>query len=659
MNTIFHEHAMHTITEKFKCNCCNSFFEEGSEHIRCSKCNVDLCFTCYKLASSFQLLPIQEAIHRAYANPVYCQKMMDIYNASNSYEFSYSSNFVDQVIGRAHPRFYMFSEQKDIPNYELKATRIFTDAKGNHFAFFSALQAKKMIAKCNESIDKFTSSHGFVLKTSRFSDELQMELNHKKFEGFTKFSYYSKNFLSVLGFTISLGAGAYLEKAKYRPIFERAMSAARFKNALCKSSMCKFLGCICELDKDYNLRQSHLAERSLNVPDHNLNIRWDQPDSLTRILSVISEIRRQYPNLKMNGKDDELNILFSLVDYLDEGVESMLNNHSFNDETIKKIIIFTSCSIKDLQIYMRLEPKPFCILNTTSIPVYQTCELGDNMNHSILTQEQFTKINKSLVPDLREELSRRNPEYTTIDLDPTNIKPSMLFIDSLITSAEIKLAQTIGELANELEKYGKDAYKMVKDIADNYFKVSSFIQLAIPNNNEPVKETAQCKPNCIKDISKEDCQNQPNKNDDYCQTQSCESTEEKKEIAQSNGSLEQKNDTTQSQLAENIPTQSNNLSDMKRENAQKKVSQFVENSWGPIELKINQLLKENIIPDIYSDILTPLKRDVSQLKHLKELIFLSAEIERRKNDDYSLFNVDLGIEDNPTYIHKYNIHMII
>ena len=58
----------------------------------------------------------------------------------------------------------------------------------------------------------------------------------------------------------------------------------------------------------------------------------------------------------------------------------MTTNPLFTDISTQKLLSLTNYSANILQIYLRLEPKPLALLNTT-LPVYQTEKLGDKMNH--------------------------------------------------------------------------------------------------------------------------------------------------------------------------------------------------------------------------------------------------------------------------------------
>ncbi|KAK8838777.1 hypothetical protein M9Y10_032816 [Tritrichomonas musculus] len=214
-----------------------------------------------------------------------------------------------------------------------------------------------------------------------------------------KSSYYKRNTGSGIGFVITLGLGAVEEKKLYRPIFEKAMSSARFQNAFQRASLCSFLGCVVELDKDYHIHPSHIAVRSYNVPDHNLKFDWSDPGEIPKILSILTEIKKLFPNLQMNKDESAINLLLSALDYIDQGTFNMSINPLFTDDFTTKMIAFTRYSILDTQMFLRLKPKSLEIFKTTSVYVYQTDKLGDRMNHSFLTQTQFANINKTLLPN--------------------------------------------------------------------------------------------------------------------------------------------------------------------------------------------------------------------------------------------------------------------
>lgn len=644
MSQQFHQHAMLPNTDEFICNCCNYKFESGSQHIFCPKCNVHLCQSCYTKASTFQSNDTHMALHNAYNNPLEKKKMDEIYNVIEKLGSSFSSKFSEQVIDRAHSRLYLFEEQKNRTEMELKPTRIFDDENGNTYAFFGSHQAKEMLKKCKDSVDSFITNHWIVCGSSRFAPELQMELNQKGFSGSIKSSYYARNAGSGVGFVISFGLGAVAERKLYRPIFEKAMSSARFQNAIQRASLCSFLGCVVELDKDYHIRPSHLAVRSYNVPDHNLKFDWSDPGEIPKILSILTEIKKLFPNLQMNKDENAINLLLSALDYIDQGTFNMSINPLFTDDFTTKMIAFTRYSILDTQIFLRLKPKSLEIFKTTSVYVYQTDKLGDRMNHSFLTQTQFANINKTLLPDIREELSRKTADYSTVVIDPLNIAPSMQIIDSLITSAEIKLAQLIGDISKNIMSTIKTSVSFWSTLQSEYQYISSFFGLASPKKeteNSNTQTNSGVKPQCVQKIQNVD------------------------EIPNSNITCEQKetDDKNEQQIqdesTENTLTTKDDQKNDSKEMAQKQVTSFVEKYWSSIEDFVEDAIKQSVIPQLYSENLAPFKLEIAQLKHLKELIFLCAEIERRKNDNIPLFNIDLGIENCETCLHKYHINMIV
>lgn len=220
----------------------------------------------------------------------------------------------------------------------------------------------------------------------------------------------------------------------------------------------------------------------------------------------------------------------------------------------------------------------------------------------------------------------------------------MQIIDSLITSAEIKLAQLIGDLSKNIMSAIKTSVSFWSTLQSEYQYISSFFGLASPKKeteNNNTQTNSGVKPQCVQKIQNVD------------------------EIPNSNITCEQKetDDKNEQQIqdesTENTLTTKVDQKNDSKEMAQKQVTSFVEKYWSSIEDFVEDAIKQSVIPQLYSENLAPFKQEIAQLKHLKELIFLCAEIERRKNDNIPLFNIDLGIENSENCLHKYHINMIV
>lgn len=475
-----HIHPLTDCSEKFKCNLCQKQFENVS-HLKCEECKLNLCKSCEKSAKDYSISPIQKALHYAYNHPLN-EYMSEIQNFSQELENSETLNKLEQIVDRAHQRFYMFEEQKELPDYKIKATRFFTGKNGAPMVFFGSMQSKKVQKDIRKSLNKYMDDHWYVLKTCKYASDLRLLLDRKEYGFVDKLEYRGRNYLSFIGGTMSLGTGFYLEKKIYDYKFQMSMSGARFFNCITDSSSSSLLGCECELDENNNLRQSHQQELSYTVLDHNLDIDWGSIDSLPRILSVLIEIEKQYQNL-INKDHQELNILFSAADYIYENIKDMKNNPLFKNPTDQRSISIIEYSAGILQIYLRLKPEPFTFLDTTFPSVYQTDELGDGMKHSFLTQEQFENILKPLITYLCVNLEKKN-SGSKVDIDPQNIEPTLNFIDKLISSQESKMAKFIGEVADKYVENVKILGGIAKEYVSNaeliksdFKSISSFVSL--------------------------------------------------------------------------------------------------------------------------------------------------------------------------------------
>ena len=78
-----------------------------------------------------------------------------------------------------------------------------------------------------------------------------------------------------------------------------------------------------------------------------------------------------YPNCMLQYDNPIFNMLCSLADHLQDGISTMLRNPLFANESDQKVISFVDYLIKSHQIFLRLEPKQFTILQTTPLQVYQ------------------------------------------------------------------------------------------------------------------------------------------------------------------------------------------------------------------------------------------------------------------------------------------------
>lgn len=91
----------------------------------------------------------------------------------------------------------------------------------------------------------------------------------------------------------------------------------------------------------------------------------------------------------------------------------------------------------------------------------------------------------------------------------------------------------------------------------------------------------------------------------------------------------------------------------------KTISEFNQSHKEKLGNLLTEAINKKIIPDFYSIELSRMQNEIAQLNHLVKLVRLACEMERRKNDNIGLFNIDLAIRPCKESVNDYNIHIII
>ena len=563
-----HEHLLNSSDKGGFCDVCFNLLKSGEKHFRCEKCDFDICTECLKgypekicQNSLISMQNLAESIG-----------MINIIRQSDDIQLS--APFMHDCITHSYPTFHLYEEQNEDPNLQIQATRSYVDSKGNHVLFFSSSQANKIIKRCKNSVDTYINNHSIrismhcyypILKAARE----QAEVNRAEFNVRT----FTAGFFS--GFTLWIGYG--IDKAYFSPLFSNALAGARFINFLSKTAENFPFGCILHLTPDSHIipvgEEGHLISV---VPDHNINIDWSQIQCLPIVLIIINEIKKMYPNCMLQYDHPKLNMLYSLADHLQDGIATMLRNPLFANESDQKVISFVDYSIKSLQIFLRLEPKPFTILYTTHLQVYQANLEGEF--HAFLSKEQLKKVFLHLTSDIRESLTSLADNGEVYPFDPQNLKDPSLFIKSLIIKKEVQIAEFYNDITQKIWSITKKIAKvLIMLVSKDFSKIIKYVKGSKEEQDSHLHEI--------------DHFNMKHKND-----------------------------------VENI---------------------------------ISQSIKKKIIPDLYNKNLSDMSSELAKLKHLKLLINLSGEIQRRLDDDFGFFHIDIKIMPSMDCIQKYEINIIV
>lgn len=201
------------------------------------------------------------------------------------------------------------------------------------------------------------------------------------------------------------------------------------------------------------------------------------------------------------GDEVKLNILFSLADYIDEGVSLMKQNPLFSNPRDKRLITFAESSIKSVQIFLRLKSIPLTILNTTVLNVYQA-DLGKKF-HAFLSSDQFKGILVYLLHDLREELTSLSEFGEVVEIDLNNPKPVFIILNNYIAEAEAKLAKFIEEVSNKILGYCKTIKNTFASLTLSHFKnIKSFVFDNLASQVKHLKEITEFNQSHKKDLEK-------------------------------------------------------------------------------------------------------------------------------------------------------------
>lgn len=265
-----------------------------------------------------------------------------------------------------------------------------------------------------------------------------------------------------------------LEKATFAPKMCNAFSGYLLYQYMMKS-IDTHCGVETILTDDFHIKPTEqFYPVNYSVPDHNITIDWSTLNSIPIILSIVNEIKKIYQNILTEGNHIALNIIYSLADDLQEGITLMNQNPLFSNQDDKRLISFADSSIKSLQIFLRLKSKPFTILNTTVLNVYQA-DLGREL-HAFLSSDQLPGILIHLTNDIREKLTSLSQFGEVVELDVSNPKSVLEILYNYITENEVKLTRFITEICNKIMDYCiKIKDTLVSLIMDHYDSIKQFI----------------------------------------------------------------------------------------------------------------------------------------------------------------------------------------
>lgn len=380
------------------------------------------------------------------------KKMIDFAKQSNA--IAMSNPIKEGCILYSYPKFYLFEEQENDPELCIKATRYYTDKYGQNVLFFSSSCSQKAVRVCQKAMDKYFNDHSLSLKLHRNYPELRYYIDNE-FSDFYVADITSRMLASYFFFNLTIGIAYGIEKLGFSPQMCNAIAGYILRNKLTRAASNPKSGVTTILTNDFHLTPDDESgyEMSSLTPDHNISIDWSTMRSIPDILSLTEAIKKVYQNTLRERDDIQINILYSLIDDLDEGVCLMKQNPLFSNPSDKKLLLFTESVIKSVQFFLRLKTEPLTILNTTVLNVYQS-DLGKSY-HSFLSLDQFKKIVIHLKHDLREELTSLSNNGKVIEIDFKNTKPVFDFLNSKIAIAEVELARYIENICVAIIDSGK------------------------------------------------------------------------------------------------------------------------------------------------------------------------------------------------------------
>lgn len=319
------------------------------------------------------------------------------------------------------------------------------------------------------------------------------------------------------------------------------------------------------------------------------------------------------------------------TDFLEEGLLAIKHNRKISEEDCHSIQ-FLQENLGKLQISIRIKPIELTILQTTIPNIYQTGEKEKKIFHAFLTFEQLTSIHVNLVNDIVTSLKNLSD---CKDIDIKNQENAIQNINVFIQESEINLINFFEENTNAISKYAYKAFSIMlqsKLESVEQFLYNRAIGGIYNNQNDSISEDSQ------NDYSNEDTQNNT-------------------QISQIN------EDNQNNQIVENSQIIRNTI-----DTQQLTINQISRFNKDLIDI-FNQIVKKLIIKDSFIDFcnesIGKLMKEIAERKHLKEILKLTYEIDRmkdqinNKSSTDNMYSIDLMIEKNDDSIQKYRIQKIV
>lgn len=389
---------------------------------------------------------IQEQLIEKANNIEEAQRMINFVLQNDDIPFS-SSN-LDSYLQHSYPKFYLFEEQQHDSDLLIKATRYYTNTKGENILFFNNSQVRKILPTCRKAVDKYFNNHIVSLKMHREYPSLRVIKDPETDTNSANFTaeIIARIDFSVLFFESTLGIAYGIDQLAFSPKMANARAGYDFRNALIHANEQSKSGIITILTDDFHLKPSAKYDfRNVDyfnfndcVPDHHISFDWSNIRIMPNVIALIRGITTLYQNTLNEHDDVKLNILYSIADDIADGLTIMIQNPQFLSNHDQRIILLAESEIKKVQVFLRLQSEPLEILNTTVVNVYKA-NLG-NQCHAFLNYEQFTTLFTHLNCDIREQLTLLSPHGEVMEIDYNNPRPVYEILEKQIAFAEANLA---------------------------------------------------------------------------------------------------------------------------------------------------------------------------------------------------------------------------
>lgn len=164
---------------------------------------------------------IKNKLRLATPNYIEIKKMIDSVIRKKNITFSYPIK--EGYILHSYPEFYLFKEQENDPELFIRATRFYTDQKGQNIFFFSSSCSQKAVRVCQKAMEKYLNDHSLSIKMHRNYPLLQYLID-KPDDDFYIADFVSRTVASVLLFNFFLGIAYGIEKLAFSPHICNAFS---------------------------------------------------------------------------------------------------------------------------------------------------------------------------------------------------------------------------------------------------------------------------------------------------------------------------------------------------------------------------------------------------------------------------------------------------